>query len=62
VRFEVFTVNIHVEVFWVVTQCSVVVGCHCFKGSCCIYRPGVQEGKSRGLATSARYHYEVFDI
>jgi len=33
--FEVFTmVKIQVEVFWVVTPCSVVTGYQCFGGSC----------------------------
>jgi len=35
-RFKVFTtVGIKVNVFWVVTPCSVVVGYRCFRGSCC---------------------------
>jgi hypothetical protein len=32
-RFEVFmTVKIHIEVFWVVAMCDVVVGYQCFRG------------------------------
>jgi len=57
-RFEVFTPKIQVEVFWVVTPCSVVVVHQSFRGPCCLhlqgevtgdrkkwhrYRPGVQE-------------------
>jgi len=36
--FEVFTaVKIQVEVFWVVTPCSVVVGYRRFRGPCCVH-------------------------
>jgi len=36
-RFEVFTaVKIQVEIFWVVTQCSVVAGYQRFGGPCCL--------------------------
>jgi len=36
-RFVVFTaVKIHVEVFWVVTPCSFVVGYQRFGRSCCL--------------------------
>jgi hypothetical protein len=66
VRFEVFTaVNNQVEVFWVVTSCTVVKGDTCFGGFCFqgevtgerekkgqIDMPGVQEGRGV-LATSA---------
>jgi hypothetical protein len=36
-RFEVYTVVKIQVAFWVVMLCSVVVGCHCFGGPCCIY-------------------------
>jgi len=36
--FEVFTVvKIHIEVFWIVTSCSVVVGYQNFGGPCCLH-------------------------
>jgi len=48
---------IQVEVFWVVTPCSVVVGYQCFRGPCCLqgevtrmekirhrYRPRLKRG------------------
>jgi hypothetical protein len=36
--FEAFTaVMSRVEVFWVVTPCSVVVGYHRFRGPCCLH-------------------------
>jgi hypothetical protein len=39
-RCEVFTaVKIHVQVFWVVTLCS-VVGYHCFGGPYCLHLEG----------------------
>jgi hypothetical protein len=35
--FEAFTgVMFHVEVFWIVTPCSVVVGYQGFRGPCCV--------------------------
>jgi hypothetical protein len=34
------TVNIQVEVFWVVTPCSAVVGYHRFGGPCCLHLQG----------------------
>jgi hypothetical protein len=37
---EVFMVKIGVEVFWVVTPCSVVVGYQHFRGSCCLQLHG----------------------
>jgi len=41
VRFEVFmVVKIQVEVFWVVTLCSIVVGYQCFRGPCCFHLQG----------------------
>jgi hypothetical protein len=37
-RFEVFTaVKVQVEVFWVVTPYSVVIGYHRFRGQCCLH-------------------------
>jgi hypothetical protein len=45
--------NIQVDVFWVVTPCSVVVG-HRFEGQCCLHLRGevvgaqIQEGSIRG--------------
>jgi len=34
---NVFTaVKVHVEFFWVVTPCSVVVGYRCLGGPCCL--------------------------
>jgi hypothetical protein len=40
-RFQVFTaVKIHVEVFWVVTPCSVVVGYERFGRPCCLCLQG----------------------
>jgi len=37
-RFEAFmVVKIQVEVFWVGTRYSVVVGYHCFRGPCCVH-------------------------
>jgi hypothetical protein len=39
--FEVFTpVKIQVEVFWVVTLCSNMVGYHLFRGPCCFHLKG----------------------
>jgi len=36
VRIEVFkAINFQVMDFWVMTQCSDVIGCHCFEGPCC---------------------------
>jgi len=36
--FEAFTaVMFQVEVFWVVTQCSVMVGYQPFRGPCCLH-------------------------
>jgi hypothetical protein len=47
-RFEVFTVEkIQVEVFWVVTPCSVVVGYQRFRVPCCLHLN--PENLSRGL-------------
>jgi hypothetical protein len=46
--FEVFTaVKIQVEVFWVVTQCNVVLGYQSFGSPCCLLgsqprRPGLE--------------------
>jgi hypothetical protein len=34
-RFETFTMQIGVEIFWVMTPCSVVVGYQRFGRSCC---------------------------
>jgi hypothetical protein len=56
--FQAFIVMmIQVEVFWVVTPCSVVVGYQCFRGPCCLqgevtrmekirhrYRPRLKRG------------------
>jgi hypothetical protein len=40
-RYEVFTaVKIQVDVFWVVTPCSVVVGYRRFRGPCYIHLLG----------------------
>jgi hypothetical protein len=40
-RFEVFTAVIfHVEVFWVVTPCNVVLGYQRFGGPCCVHLQG----------------------
>jgi hypothetical protein len=37
-KFEVFmAAKIQVEVFWVVTPCSVVVGYQRFRGPCCLH-------------------------
>jgi hypothetical protein len=48
-RFEVFTaVKMQVEVFWVVTSRSVVVGYQRFGGPCCLHLHG-NEGSHRGL-------------
>jgi hypothetical protein len=33
-------VMLHVEVFWVMTLCSVVVGYQCFRGPCCPHLQG----------------------
>jgi hypothetical protein len=39
--FEPFTaVMFQVEVFWVVTPCSVTVGCQRFRDPCCLYLQG----------------------
>jgi hypothetical protein len=32
--------NIHFQIFWVVTPCSVVVRYHCFGGPCCLHLQG----------------------
>jgi hypothetical protein len=55
VRFEVFTaVMIQVKVLWVMTLCSVVVGCKRFRGPCCLHLQG--EWREHGpLKTSAFY-------
>jgi len=40
-RSEIFTpVKILVEVFWVVSPCSVVVGYQRFRGPCCLHLLG----------------------
>jgi hypothetical protein len=39
--FEAFMVMMsQVKVFWVVMVCSVVLGYHCFRGSCCLHLHG----------------------
>jgi hypothetical protein len=49
--FEVFTtVKIRIEVFWVVTLCSVVVGYQRFGGPCCLHL----QGGSKVLRNSGR--------
>jgi hypothetical protein len=47
VGFEVFVaVKIQV-VFWLVMLCSVVVGCQCFRGPCCLHlQDGMEMGKT----------------
>jgi hypothetical protein len=53
VRFEVLTVvEIQIEVFWVVTQCSAVVGYQRFRGPWCpIFRDAAKSSE-----TLASYH------
>jgi len=49
-RFEVFmAVKIQVEVLWVVTPCSVVVGYHCFRGPCCHHLQSEVSGAWLGI-------------
>jgi len=49
-RFEVFMVmKIQVEVFWVVTSCSVRVGYQCFRGPCCLHLLHPEDGGSTDL-------------
>jgi len=39
--FEAFAaVMFHVEVFWIVTPCSIVVGYQRFRGPCCLHPQG----------------------
>jgi hypothetical protein len=38
---------IQVEVFWVVTSCSVVIGYQCFGGPCCYHLQGEVNGAGR---------------
>jgi hypothetical protein len=39
--FEIFTaMKVQVEVFWVMTPCSVAVGCQRFGGTCCLHVHG----------------------
>jgi hypothetical protein len=48
-RFEVLTaVKIQVEIFWVMTLCSVVVEYECFRGPYCLYLQG-EDGDSMDL-------------
>jgi len=40
-RFEIFTtMNIQVNIFWVITPCSFVVGYQRFGGLCCLHLQG----------------------
>jgi hypothetical protein len=42
--FEIFTtVKIQLEVLWVVTPCSFVVGCQRFKDPCCLHLLGCDD-------------------
>jgi hypothetical protein len=48
VRFEVLrVVKTQVEVFWVVMQCSVVVGYQCLGGACCLHLQGEVTGNGK---------------
>jgi hypothetical protein len=42
-------VKIQVEVLWVVTPCSVVVGYHCFRGPCCHHLQSEVSGAWLGI-------------
>jgi hypothetical protein len=47
VRLEVLTeMKIHVTVYWILTQCSEVVGYQCFGGPCCMHLQGVVKMKA----------------
>jgi hypothetical protein len=46
-RFQAFTtVKIQIEILWVVTPCSVVVGYQRFRGPCCLHLQGELNFKS----------------
>jgi hypothetical protein len=48
--FEVFTaVMFQVDVFWVMTLCSVVVGYQRFGGPCCLHLQGEVDRKKNGI-------------
>jgi len=59
-RFEVFTVTkIQVVVFWVLMQCSGVVGYHYFRGTCCFHLCHPEDGGSKILQNTdiLPHHY-----
>jgi len=59
-RFEVFTVvTIQVEVFCVVTQCSVMAGYQRFGGSCCLHLQGEVGHGITTQKTSTCFIYSV---
>jgi len=54
-RFEIFTaVEIQVEVFWVVTACSIVVGYQCHRGPNCLHFH-VEDGGSMAFILPQHY-------
>jgi len=59
-RFKVFkTLKVQVEVFWVVTSCSVVAGYQRFRGSCCLHLQGVTVVSYHN---TTRRHNTEFDL
>jgi hypothetical protein len=56
-RFVFTAVKIQVEVFWVVTPCSVVVGYQCFRGPCCLHLHfTIKMEAARSSETMVSYH------
>jgi hypothetical protein len=49
-------VEIHVGVFWVVTQCNVVVEYQCFRGYCCFYLQNPEDLNMKHIILSENLH------
>jgi hypothetical protein len=63
-RFQVSTsANIQVEVFWVVTPCSVVAGYQSFRESCCLhFHPATLYGvTARNISTCFKPVFNFYD-
>jgi hypothetical protein len=54
-------VKVHVEIFIVVTPCSIVVGYQRFRSLCCLHLQG-EDGGSMDCNTTRRHRAKEFDL